>query len=190
MDVYGKIRGVIREMAGTTGTTGMRAGTALQSVIFTAVVKSVAGETCTVEIDGLPITDVRLRAVINGKSEYLLIVPKIGSYVLVADLSGGDLRQPAVIGYSEITSVNIVIGETRVEVIGAGVVINGGDLKGMVKVEAMVDWMKKLYNDLQTLKTSLATHPVAGNTAPLALVFNPSVPSPAVEDFENEKVKQ
>jgi hypothetical protein len=185
MDIYGKINSKIKEIAGTGD-----GGKASRSLVFPALVKSVSGSTCVVEIDGLEISDVRLRAVVNTESEQLLIVPKTGSYVLIADLSGGDLRQLAAIGFSEVESINITIGQTTLEVSGSGVVINGGGLKGMVKVEAMVDWMGKLYNDLQALKLSLSTHPVVGNSAPLALVFNPTTPSPQVGNFENTKVKQ
>ena len=84
MDIYSQIKQKIRNIAGS-GSNNM-------PVMFTAQVKNLSGETCTVMLDELPITDVRLRAVINGKSEKILITPKIGSYVLVTDLSGGDYR--------------------------------------------------------------------------------------------------
>ena len=75
-----------------------------------------------------------------------------------------------------------------VEVKSEKIEINGGNLGGMVKVEEMVNWMAKLYGDLQTLKTQLSTHITAGNGAPLGLIFNPSTPNPQVKTFANEKI--
>jgi hypothetical protein len=87
MDIYGKIKERIRNIAGR-GSKGT-------PEIFTAQVAVVSGETCTVMLDELPVTEVRLRAVVNGRSEKLLVTPKVGSYVLVADLSGGEYRDLA-----------------------------------------------------------------------------------------------
>jgi hypothetical protein len=47
-----------------------------------------------------------------------------------------------------------------------------------------------VYNDLSALRTQLATTPVAGQGAPLGLVFNMTTPTPKVEDFANKKIKQ
>lgn len=66
---------------------------------------------------------------------------------------------------------------------------NGGENGGLVKLMPLAEWMQKVSSDLQTLKTLLQASPVAGNGAPLAIVFNPQ--SPAViqqTDFENEKI--
>ncbi|MDR0726402.1 MAG: hypothetical protein LBF59_10415 [Prevotellaceae bacterium] len=97
MEIYGKIKQKIREISDSS-----KGGV---SAVFTAEVASVSGETCTVRLEDLSVSDVRLRAVINQGAEKLLITPKIGSYVLVADLSGGNYRDLAVVSYSEIESM-------------------------------------------------------------------------------------
>ncbi|MDR2652191.1 MAG: hypothetical protein LBC68_07750 [Prevotellaceae bacterium] len=104
MDIYGKIKGKIREIAGKENGYNM-------PVVFTAQVESVSGETCTVKLDELLITDVRLRAVINDNAEKILITPKAGSYVLIVDLSGGEYRNLAVVSYSEIENISITINK-------------------------------------------------------------------------------
>jgi len=121
MDIYGKIAEKIRNIAGRGR---------VQPVVFTAQVEAVADRTCSIKIDDLIITDVRLRAVINGKNEQILVTPKIGSYVMLADLSGGDYRQLVVIKYSEVEEINIKIGDFSVEVNMAGVTVdsNGENL--------------------------------------------------------------
>jgi len=101
MDIYGKISEKIKNISGKQLS---------DSFIQPAEVLSVSGETCTVKIDTLTVTDVRLRAVINGNSDKILITPKVGSYVLVADLSGGNYRDLAVIAFSEIEDINVEAG--------------------------------------------------------------------------------
>ncbi|MDR1120034.1 MAG: hypothetical protein LBM08_03875 [Dysgonamonadaceae bacterium] len=180
MDVYGQIAERLKNIAGQGQNIGL----------FIAEVINISGDTCDVSIDDLTLTDVRLRAVINDESGRLFIKPKVGSYVIVADLSGEYLREPVVISYSEIDAVNIKIESTTVDIDKDGIILNGGRLKGLVAVDAMVGWMQQVYTDLQMLKTQLSVHPVAGNGAPLAMIFNPSTASPQSSHFTNEKIKQ
>ena len=49
------------------------AGQHRSQLVFTAKVESVDGEKCSISIDGLTITDVRLRSVINGENSKILI---------------------------------------------------------------------------------------------------------------------
>ncbi len=102
--------------------------------LYTAKVLSADGETCCVEIDGLVVSEVQLRAVVNGEESGLLITPKTGSYVTVADLSG-DLTRLAVVGFSEVESV----------------VINGGRLGGLVKIEELVNRLNYIENKIGAL---------------------------------------
>ena len=136
-------------------------------------VVSVNGDLCCAKVGDFEIPGIRLAAISGGSAKGILITPTVGSVVLVADLSAGELRELAVIGYSEIDSVRI----------------RGGAFGGMLKVDSMVEWMQKVHTDLLTLQSLLATTPVAGNGAVLGAVFNPSTPAPVAADFENDKVK-
>lgn len=171
MNPLSEIKESIQKMASKGGA----------GIVFNAKVKSVQGDTtCTVELDGLTVSDVRLRAVVNGETSKILVTPKTGSHVLVADLSG-DLSQLAVVGYSEVEKIEVDANDE--------IVFNGGENKGLVKVESMVDWMQKVYNDLQTLVGLLSSSAVAGNGANLAITFSPTTPSPNIDDFQNKDVK-
>jgi hypothetical protein len=86
--------------------------------------------------------------------------------------------------------VCIKIGSITVDIDDKGVVFNGGGLKGLVKIDAMVEWMGKLHGDLTTLQGLLSASPVAGNGAPLGIIFSPTTPAPQVDSFENKKIKQ
>jgi hypothetical protein len=169
MDPLSEIREKIKRIANGNGSF----------TCFTAKVTSVDGETCDVELEGMKLTDVRLRAVMNGEDSKILVTPKIGSHVLVVDLSG-NLSQLAVVGYSEVEKIEIDATDH--------IILNGGNNKGLVKVEPMVKWMQKVYNDLQTLIGLLQNSLVAGNNAPLAITFTPTTPSPAIDDFQNKDI--
>lgn len=147
--------------------------------LFTAKVLSADGETCCVDIDGLVVSDVQLRAVVNGEESGILITPKTGSYVTVADLSG-DMTRIVVVGFSEVEKIEVNADDK--------IIFNGGQNKGLVKVEKMVNWMQKVYNDLQTLTVLLSSSTVVGNGAPLGIVFTQTTPSPIIDDFQNKDI--
>lgn len=115
MDVYGKIANKIKEICGATGDN---------SLVFPAKVKSVKDTTCTVLLGDFELTDVRLRAVIDNSTDKILITPKIGSHVLVCDLSGGRYRDLAVLAYSEPSSVEITIEGISINVVDGKISIN------------------------------------------------------------------
>lgn len=154
------------------------------------VATEVTETTCTVERDEAPtLHGVLLNAIDDDLQSYVTVYPKEGSNVLVAIVE--NLKTEAVIiKCSEVAKVKIKIGEQTFIMDKEGFVFNDGKNNGLVKIVSMVDWMAKLYNDLQALKGLLSTHLVAGNGSPLGLTFNPATPSPTVKMFENERIKQ
>jgi hypothetical protein len=59
-----------------------------ERVFFPAIVESVEGNTCTVKVDSLSISDVRLKATTTKTENQVLLTPTVGSNVLVSSLSG------------------------------------------------------------------------------------------------------
>ena len=57
-------------------------------VFFPATVESVEGTTCTVKVDGLSISDVRLKATTTKTANQVLLTPMVGCDVLVGSLAG------------------------------------------------------------------------------------------------------
>lgn len=163
MEALSEIKENIRKIASQTG-----AGT-----IFTAEVKAVDGETCSIDLDGLVLNDVRLRAVVNSENSKILVTPKIGSNVLVADMNG-DKCSLAVIGYSEVDKIEIDCNDK--------IIINGGNNSGMVKIKELTQKLNELVN-----KFNAHTHPVPNGTSSTtttpASAFNQS-------DYENTKITQ
>lgn len=109
-------------------------------------VESVGDETCSVKIaDRLVINDVRLNASADGNADNILIKPKVGSMVMMADLSGGELRSLVVISFSALDTMTVMFdGE---------VVINGGENEGLVKVKELTDKLNAIENDINNLKS-------------------------------------
>jgi hypothetical protein len=59
-----------------------------RQVFFPATVESVEGNTCTVNVDSLSISDVRLKATATQTDNQVLLTPAEGSGVLVGSLTG------------------------------------------------------------------------------------------------------
>lgn len=131
-------------------------------------VTDVADRTCTCQpINGdAELKDVRLNVAGTG----IIIKPTVNKPVLVIMITPVD---SFIALYSDIDSI----------------IIDGGANNGLVKVDEMVSWMQKVHADLLTLQTSLASHLVAGNGAPLALLFNPTTPAPVSANMQNAKIK-
>jgi hypothetical protein len=189
MDIYGKIREKIQAIAGA----GSRV-----LVVFPAQVEEITGTTCSVRIDELPVTGVRLRAVINNNAGQLLVTPEVGSYVLVMDLSGGDYRDLAVIAYSEISEVSIKIGNTTVCIDANGITFNGGQLGGLVKLQELKDNLNSLKQYVEAIHNAL---PAAFNAIGAGTAANGATGAGSyqgamagklvqIRDMENNKVKQ
>lgn len=138
MDTYAEIARAIRAITGGNG------GTAL----FTAEVKSVEGETCTVLVGELEVPDVLLTPADEGADGKLVITPKEGSQVTVADLSGGELRHLAVVHWGEVEKMSLTAGSIE---------LNGGDNGGLVKIEALTDKINNIEKDINKLKQAFTT---------------------------------
>ena len=123
--------------------------------IFTAKVLSTDGDTCCVDIDGLVVSDVRLRAVVNGEESGILVTPKTDSYVTVADLSGGRLTQCVVIGYSEVEKIEVDADDK--------IIFNGGQNKGLIQIEKLTQKLNDLVNAFKQ-----HTHQVSTTGGPTA----------------------
>lgn len=126
------------------------------------------GGRCDVEIAGkAPAMGAWLRC--GGESLGVELVPAVGSRVVVLWLSA---------------MVAVVVMAERVE----QVVMRGGANGGLVNVEVLKEWMQKVEEDMEALQTLLKTTPVAGNGAPLGLVFRPKTQS-VEDDIEDETIK-
>ena len=177
MDNYTEIKNKIRAMVGNN-----------TPLLLTGKVKSVDGETCTVSIGDLTLTDVRLRSVINGEDSKLLITPADNSYVTIIDL-GGDLRETEVIGYSEIEAIDIKTS-SDININCDGVVkFNGGDNDGLVQIKKLTQKLNQLVQKFN--EHTHATSATVGATTAVG-VISPTTSQASTfnkSDYEDTKVK-
>lgn len=170
MDTYSEIKRRIRELSAAAGG----------SALFTAEVKSVEGETCTVSLGSVDLPDVLLTPADDGRAAKLVITPKTGSMVTVADLSGGELRRLAVVHWGEVEKVALS---------AASIEINGGRNGGLVNIGALTqkvnDLVRAFNSHTHTVTTAGTAAAQSGEAAPVA--------SPArlldTSDYEDTTIK-
>lgn len=142
-------------------------------LFFNAEVVSVDDETCTVKRNSLEFTDVRLAAVIDGNTKNLLVKPKLGSMVLIADLSEGLMRDLAVIGWSEVETITI----------------NGGEFGGLVKIQELTNKLNALVQKFNTHTHTVATTGTATAQTGTAAATSVQASQFSKSDYENDKIK-
>ena len=101
--------------------------------VYQGIVVSVDGITCTVSFGDQDVSGVRLRASEAENDAQILLVPRVGTAVVVGSLSG-DLSHLAVL------SVDAV---ERIE-------INGGKLGGLINIEALTAKINELVDAFNT----------------------------------------
>lgn len=203
MDKNSKIRGLLRQISGTDKPMfNFR----LMEVI------SVDGDLCTAKLGSLEIPGVRLAAIDGGSENGILITPAAGSIVTVADLSCGELRQLAVVGYSEIDSlqihkeettvtlngkaVDVKVGSSTVHIEDGKIQFNGEDNGGLVKIEELRQSLHSLQTYCETMKEAVSAGinavgaGTAANGATGAGAFDTIMASAKIqiENMENKKV--
>lgn len=159
-----EIKRCIRELGGAGCRNGM---------FVAGEVAGVSGETCKVKVGELEIEDVWLTGVHDQKEKSLVVTPKVGSMVMMADLSGGEMRQMMVVGYTEVESIVVNGGEN-------GGLINIADL--VSKLNGLVDKFNTHTHQVSTTGTAAAQTGTAAAPASKATKFNKG-------DFEDESVK-
>ena len=159
MDIYAKIANQLRDFQ-RAGRTPM---------IFPCKVVSVEDNTCTVDFDGLQLSDVRLSATVDSAIEPIIITPAIGSTVVVVDLSG-EMRELCVLLYSSVQSINIMGGHN------GGLCITPKLVENLNKLTARVDGI------IDAL-TNSATTPNDGGSAYKAAIVTALSSLTDKEDF-------
>ena len=146
MDKYAKLR------------EALKAATAVDMMpLMNAKLTAVAGDSCTVLWGELELTDVRLKATINGAANKLLLVPKAGSNVLIGSLTG-DLKDLAVLRVDELERLTYAQD-------GLEVVIDSAD--GKVSVANGSTSLKALFQELVDLLKGFKVNTPSGPSATL-----------------------
>lgn len=147
--------------------------------LYQGFVQSVEGKTCTVQIDGLDVPDVRLRASTTDEDSELILVPAVGSAVIVGALSD-DFGQLAILSMDKVETITI----------------HGGKQGGLVLAPSLVEKLNALEEDLNNLKQAIKSAPTIPNDggssfkAGLQGWAGAALTKTKQSDIENSKVKQ
>jgi len=116
------------------------------AVIFPGEVKSVDEASGTIEIEdksGFPYKDVRLKASIDGNENAVLVIPKTGSSVLVAQIGNTD-DSLFVVSVSEVEKITGKIQDTGFEIDTNGYKIEKGNENLSLILSDMIDELNKI----------------------------------------------
>ena len=145
--------------------------------VYQGIVSRVDGITCTVRFGEMEVDGIRLRASEASQDAQMLIVPKVVTAVIVGSLSG-DLSELVVL------AVDVI---ERIE-------INGGQLGGLINIEALTDKLNELVNAFNNHTHTILSGKIKCGPYPNAApVQVPAVTSKAQQlkksDYEDETVK-
>ncbi|MBP4140015.1 hypothetical protein [Flavobacterium geliluteum] len=161
MDTPAEIKELIKQIVGAN-----------PNLPITGKVVSVEGESCTVKlISGLKVSDVKLKATINGQDDFILVTPKEGSSVIMLS-STGDLNNLTVIKADQFEKMEIRQG-------GLIMLVDSSDGKISIKNETVT--LKEILTDLATLLKSIKVYTGVG---PSGTPLPDSVL--AIESFESK----
>lgn len=145
--------------------------------VYQGIVTAVEDLTCSVQFGSMVVEGVRLRASMAENDAQLLMVPRVGSPVIVGSLSG-DLSALVVLQMDAVERIEI----------------NGGRLGGLINIEPLVDKINAISEAFNAHTHTIPTGGVvvSSNVNPAPI----SVPAPGKkiqnlrrEDIEDDTVK-
>lgn len=161
MDQYRRLRDNLMQMMGS----------GKEITIWQGIVKSVEGTTCTVTFGTLDVEGVRLRASLAKNESHLLIVPKVGTAVVVGSLSN-DLSMLVVLAVDEVESITI----------------NGGKLGGLINIESLTQKINELVRTFNNHTHQVSTTGSATAQTGTAAAVTSKASELNKSDYEDTKV--
>lgn len=161
MDQYRRLRDNLMQMMGA----------GKEITIWQGIVKSVEGTTCTVTFGTLDVEGVRLRASLAENESHLLIVPKVGTAVVVGSLSN-DLSLLVVLAVDEVESITI----------------NGGKLGGLINIESLTQKINELVRTFNNHTHQVSTTGSATAQTGTAAAVTSKASELNKSDYEDAKV--
>jgi hypothetical protein len=137
-------------------------------------------------LDGRQRFDICLQASPNG-NDGVILEPAEGSIVVVGRIA--NTKRYCLLNCNELVKIQWKIGDITMEFTEDGIVFNGGDLKGMVKIDALIEKINRLEQ-----KVSTHQHAYVGGSGPAVTTADPGgsqliTPQTNYNDLANDKVK-
>lgn len=156
-------------------------------------VKKVEDEFAEVEdFEGDPLLRVPLRF-LNIGTTVLKVVPKTDTTAAIVLLEGG-ANTPYFVGFSEVESTELLVGESSVLVESDKITFNGGENNGLVIVGKLTERLNKLQSEIDAIQNAITAHthacPTGGGTTTATTYAKVNVSKFQDSDYENEKIVQ
>ena len=150
----------------------------ITAVDGTVLLVDVDARTCLVEVNnGTAITEITAR-ISPVVGDGFILIPAVGSGVIV-NYSIGIV--PYISQFSDVEKVLFFVGESTIEIEDGSIVINGGNLGGLIKIDDLVNKLNAIENKLNTIITW-------GGTVTPPLSTSPMINTQKT-DIEDDKVK-
>lgn len=168
-------------------------------------VVAVADGSCTVKVDGLETPVSGIRYISKNESGVHWLKPAKGARVIMVGVRGA-VTMYFIVYANKLDEVYFEVGESSFLMQDGIIEFNKGELKGLVKAEALVSKLNSQEQEISSLKARLTafetvfnahTHVAISLAAPTAVAVPPTVIGDAVpmlqtslNDIENDKIKQ
>lgn len=165
-----------------------------QSLSHTVTVRKVEDDYAEVEeFDGDAPIRVPLLC-LNAGSAVLKVKPKQDSTAIIL-YTEGDVNRPIFVGFTEVEEINVMVGESSVQITNDVIKFNEGDT-GMVFADKLTDRLNKIENDINALKSAIASWTPVPSDGGASLKVATStwcaqrLVSTQLSDIENDKITQ
>ena len=138
---------------------------AMPLTICQGIVSKIDGITCSCKFGNMEISGIRLRASFTERDRQMLVVPKVGSAVILGSLSG-DLSDLVILQVDEIDRIEI----------------NGGELGGLINIKALTDKINELVQVFNSHTHNLAIGSVSVTGSSGASANTQPITVPAISD--------
>jgi hypothetical protein len=141
--------------------------------------------TCTVTIGNLDYEGIRLSSVVDSNASYSYLVPKLDSWVIVSFLEGSEID----------AFVNVVCEIEKIIINATSIIFNGGDNKGLAKVDGLKSKLNTIESSINSLKSIFSGWTPVPNDGGAALKTainswaGQTLQQTALTDIENDKIK-
>lgn len=157
-------------------------------LVISGKVLSYDAQKCVVDLDLL---DGRVRYNITlqaseGLTDGIIFQPKVGSMIVAARIA--NTKRYCLINCDDLEEIRFKIGNQTLVMNDQGFVFNGGNLNGMVKIDALIQKINQLEQ-----KMSIHQHAYVSSSGPAVTTGNGTqtiTPQTTYNDLANDKVKQ
>jgi len=142
MSQYEEIKGLIKAIVGD-----------MSNLPIFGTVTAVDSETCTIKLSsGLEIPDVRLRATVDGSTDFLKMIPKVGSKVIALSMTG-EMDDLVLLKADEVEKIEYSQG---------GLIISIDSTDKKVSIKNATTSLHDIFADIKTLITNLKVNTPSG----------------------------